>query len=355
MPCGPGLSSQPCAGSTWGVTRVKTVLWCLLWVRDPQPCPLCAFSGGSLSWRWELLQSVGKRHLPLLCWDHLGMDVTFCPPSILQLPLFALCDFAPLCPIPKMEVREWGCERWQALGSHSEQTPSMAKGWFARAELLKRCCWGTCKRPRRAGPSLVSHVGTGSLSRCSTKGSHAESHDPSSPCSSGQCAGMGHAVLVPGILTAPILLPPGWSWFSVPSAGCTIGGSAQGSSASCSSQIRSQCSQDGQEAPLPQTQALWGRWWGRNGPLGLLKVVVTHQHVLACLRLGSAGKERGQWDCWFPPSKSQSMSLTSGQREQCDCQPAGGWGCAAALGQAQRLKIRSQGRQVVSENGSILT
>lgn len=139
-----------------------------------------------------------------------------------------------------------------------------------------------CKPPRRAGSSLVSHVGTGSLGRCSTKGSHPERHGPSSPCSSGQCAGMGHAVLMPGVLTAPILLPPGWSCFSLPSAGCTIGGSAEGSSASCSSQICSQHSQDGQEALLPPDTGSVGQVVGKKWAVG----VAEGYPVSACRCLG---------------------------------------------------------------------
>lgn len=45
--------------------------------------------------------------------------------------------------------------------------------------------------------------------------------------------GMGRAALGLVLLTASILLPLGWSCFSIPSAGCIAGGSAQGSSASC--------------------------------------------------------------------------------------------------------------------------
>lgn len=103
------------------------------------------------------------------------MGVTFPPPGTLQLLLFALWEFAPLSPIPRMQLRgqamstQWAVSRSHAtstgrcwalpVGPSSEQTHTMAKGWIASAEWLKSCWCGICKPQRRVGSSLGSQVG----------------------------------------------------------------------------------------------------------------------------------------------------------------------------------------------------
>lgn len=178
----------------------------------------------------------------------------------------------------------------------SEQTHSMAKGWVARAGWLKRCCCGTCKPPRRAGSSQVSQVGTGSLGRCSTKGSHLESHGPSSLCGSdwaGWCCRLSGSVLAWGMLPWGLcfLLPPSSSRW----AGLTFTSPVQAGLLVVLPQAAMPPARPGytasvvQEALLSPGMGSMGQVVGKKAAVGLgegYPVSSALPVVLACLHLG---------------------------------------------------------------------